>query len=281
MQTQLWAIEDAVGRGSVIDALRHYDIAMRSKPILSQMLFPPLTSASTDPEIRVPLIETLAAKPAWALGFITYVATNTPDPKSTAKLLIDLRGAGFPVPDDAKANLIRSLLSAGLVDDAWNYYSTLHSGADRRKSRDPRFTEAMDLPSPFDWAVVPADGVSVSIQRRNKNGILEFTAPSMVGGTVVQQLQALPAGYYRLRGHSVGVEQNTGEGPYWSLSCQGGQEIGRINVPKSDRGDGKFLGTFNVPPECPIQILTLVTRPSESNTGLFGQIVFLQLEPLA
>ncbi len=279
MQTQLWAIEDSVGRGSVVDALQHYDIVMRSNPILSQMLFPTLTAASTDPEIRFPLIKTLAARPPWGPSFVAYVAANTPEPKSTALLLSALHGAGVAVPDDARADLIKSLMSAGFVEDAWNYYASVHPGTDRRRSRDPRFKAAMDSPSQFDWSISTGEGVNASIQRGSNNGILEFTAPPMVGAAVAQQVQLLPAGYYRLRGHSLGVEQNTGEGPYWSLSCQGGQEIGRVNVPRSDQADGRFSGTFNVPRGCPIQILMLVTRPSENIAGLFGQIDFVQLEP--
>ena len=279
IQTQLWAIEDAVGRRSVLDALRHYDIILRSTPSLSQMLFPPLTSASTDPEIRAPLIRTLAAKPSWGAAFIIYVAVNTSDAKSAAQLFENLRRAGVAVPDYARAYLIGSLLSHGSVEEAWNYYATLLPNADRRKSRDPRFNGAMDPPSRLDWVVGSGEGVNSSIQRGNNNGILDFTAPPMVGGAIIQQVQVFPAGTYVIRGHSVGIDQNAGENPYWSLSCQEGIEVGVVNVPNSSENGGNFRGRFDVPAGCLIQILKLVARPTGSIAGLSGQIDFLELEP--
>ena len=279
LQTQLWAIEDAVGRGSVLDALQHYDIVLRSTPSLSQMLFPPLTSASADPEIRDALIKKLVAKPSWGTAFIVHVAANTSDPKSAAQLFKNLNRVGVTIPDDARAYLISSLLSHGFVDDAWDYYATLFPNADRRKSRDPRFMGAMDPPSQFDWILGSGEGVSSSIQSGRNTGILDFSAPSMVGGSIIQQVQVLPVGRYTIRGHSVGIEQNASGNPYWSLSCQGGKELGLINVSNSKQGGGNFSGRFDVPPRCPIQVLSLVARPSGEIAGVSGQIDFLQLEP--
>ena len=279
IQTQLWAIEDAVGRGSVPDALQHYDIALRSAPSLSQMLFPPLTSASADPEIRDALIKKLVAKPSWGTAFIVHVAANTSDPKSAAQLFKSLGRMGVPIPNDARAYLINSLLSHGFVDDAWGYYATLFPNADRRKSRDPRFMGAMDPPSQLDWILGSSEGVSSSIQRGRNNGILDFTAASMVGGPIIKQVQVLPVGRYTIRGHSVGIEQKASANPYWSLSCQGGNEIGLISVSNSKQGGGNFIGRFDVPPRCPVQVLSLVARPSEEIAGVSGQIDFLQLGP--
>jgi hypothetical protein len=279
MQTQLWAIEDAVGRGSVVDALQHYDIALRSTPSLFQMLFPPLTSASADPEIQNVLIRKLVAKPSWGTAFVVHIAANTTDPKSAAQLFKNLRQAGVAVPDDARAYLISSLLSHGLVEDAWSYYATLSPSADRRKSRDPRFLEAMDPPSPFDWILGSGEGVSSSIQRARNGGVLDFAAPSMAGGPIIQQEQVLPLGHYTIRGHSVGIDHNAGGDAYWSLRCKGGAEIGVVNVPDSRQSHGNFFGRFEVPAGCPIQILSMVVRPSEDIAGISGQIDFVQLEP--
>lgn len=279
IQTQLWAIEDAVGRGSVVQALQHYDIVLRSTPSLSQMLFPTLTSASADPEIQTALINTLGAKPSWGTAFIVHVAANTSDPKSAAQLFKNLRRVGVVIPDDARAYLISSFINQGVVDGAWSYYATLFPNTDRRKSRDPRFMGPMDPPSQFDWILGSNEGVSSSIQRGRNAGVLNFTAPSMVGGVIVQQAQVLPIGRYIIRGHSAGIEQNGGANPYVSLSCKGGAEIGLVTVPNSKYSGGNFSGRFEVPPGCPIQILSLVARPSGDIAGISGQIDFLQLEP--
>jgi hypothetical protein len=279
IQTQLWAIEDAVGRGSVVDALYHYDIVLRVKPILSQLLFPPLASASTDPEVRPLLTKVLARKPLWGPGFIAHASTQNSDPKSTAQLFMDLRAAGVIIPNESQAVLIKTLLDARFVDEAWTFYTTLRANIDRRKSRDPYFLGGVETPTPFDWNVALGDGVSATIQRSTNRGSLDFTAPSMIGGLVVQQIQVLTVGRYVLKGHSIGNELYIGQGPYWSLICQGGKEIGRVDIPRSDQGAGSFSGMLSVPSECPVQTLTLVARPTADIRGLSGQIDYLQIEP--
>src|SRR3546814_17422634 len=52
LRTQLMAIELAVARDDIPSALRHYDIALRTKKNAPDLLFPVLTSALTNPTIR-------------------------------------------------------------------------------------------------------------------------------------------------------------------------------------------------------------------------------------
>src|SRR3546814_1290750 len=49
LRTQLMAIELAVAQGDISGALRHYDIALRTKKNAPELLFPVLTSALPDP----------------------------------------------------------------------------------------------------------------------------------------------------------------------------------------------------------------------------------------
>jgi hypothetical protein len=279
IQTELWAIEDAVARGNVGDALTHYDIALRSTPTLSQMLFPPLTSASTDPEIRASLIKRLAAKPSWGSDFIIHVAVNTSDPKSAAQFFGSLHRAGVAVPDYARAYLLGTLLNDKATDSAWEYYAMLVPQADRRKSRDPHFAGTMDPPSRLDWVIEPTQGMNASIQRTDRNGIVDFTAPPMAAGPVIQQLQVLPAGSYIVRGHSLGIKKQPDDKLYWSLNCENGIEIGKVDVPDSANSGGRFKGVLNVPVDCPLQKLALMVYPAENSVGVSGQIDYVQLEP--
>ncbi|MES2290043.1 MAG: hypothetical protein V4530_09925 [Pseudomonadota bacterium] len=279
IQTQLWAIEDAVGRGDVAEALTHYDIVMRSTPSLSEMLFPVLASASTDPEITGPLIKTLKARPAWGENFISYLSGHSPSPRSTTALLTNLYQAGVPVPPSAQATTINTLLAAGFSEDAWDYYVLIHPKSDRKRSRDPRFINA-DFASLFDWVPQTVTGTSASIQDAGQYGLFDFSAPAMVGGTLLQQLQLLPPGKYELVGHSIGIDQMANVRPYWRLACQDGRELGRIAIPNSSDSGGNFVGTLSVPEGCPIQILSMVAQPTEGLSGLSGQIDFVELYPV-
>lgn len=280
VQTQLWSIEDAVGRGDVPGALRWYDIALRTKPELSEVLYPVLAQASRDPTIRAALVRTLAGKPPWSDNYIGFAAGQKDDPQSTAALFAGLRARGVAVPPAAQASVVGVLLDGGNVGEAWRYYAAIHPGAARTRSRDPRFTALLETPSPFDWVPINDGNVSTSIQRTRDGGAFEFSAPASIGGAVLQQVQLLPAGTYRLSGHSDGIAQEARALPYWTLTCRGdGRELGRVGVPNSAQAGGNFAGTLTVPANCPVQMLTLIAQASDAIGGNSGQIDRVVLAP--
>lgn len=275
LRTQLWMIEDAVERGDVPGTLHQYDITLRVFPNLGETLYPVLASASGDPVIRTELIKTLGRKPLWGESFITFVAGNGPDPQSTAALFLGLRRVGVVIPEVAAAGAVDALLAAGQTHAAWSYYAAIRPGADRRRSRNPRFVRELEAPSQLDWAPVNDGGLATSIQ----GGIFDFSVPPSVGGPLLLQLQLLPPGNYRLTGHSIGIEQTQGTRPYWVLSCRGGRELGRVEVPNSSVAKGAFSGTFSVTADCPVQTLVLTARPPDAVSGLSGQFDRVELVP--
>jgi hypothetical protein len=275
LRTQLFMIEDAVQRNDIRGALHQYDMTLRVFPTLSDMLYPVLASASSDSEIRRELIRTLAGQPVWSESFVNYASGDRRDPKSTAALFLELRRAGISVPETARASVVNVLIAGGQTEAAWSYYAAIHPGADRRRSRDPRFAATPETPSQLDWAPINDGGLTTNIQ----GGIFDFAAPASFGGTMLQQLQLLPPGIYRLRAHSIAIEQAAGALPYWTLRCQNGRELGRVEVPNSNVARGNLTGTFNVPADCPVQILFLTARPSDAVSGLSGQFDLVELVP--
>lgn len=276
LRTQLWMIEDAVARGDVPATLRQYDISLRVFPYLEKMLYPVLVSAVGDSTIRKALARTLAGKPSWGESFINFVAVDNPKPQSTAELFVDLRRLGGVIPQSAQASVINALINKGAVGAAWSYYLMSEGSINRYRSRDPRFTADKEPPSFFDWLPLGTGGLSTVIQ----DDIFDFSAPASVGGPMLQQLQLLPAGRYRLSGHSIGIDQERSGNPYWTLKCQDGRELGRIEVPNSTYAQGVFAGTFMVPANCSAQSLLLTARPSDKTSGLSGQLDFVELVPL-
>lgn len=279
LQTQLWAIEDAVERHDVAGALRQYDIALRTSQIAPDLLFPVLASAVADPGIRSALTRTLASDPAWGPNFTLYVSAHSP-PDAAVSLFRDLARTGNEVTAEPHARLVNRLISSGAFADAWNYYSGIRRGASRHSSRDPRFQMNLAIPTPFDWTLEDTPGISSMIQPGERGGIFDFSAPASVGGNVLQQMQMLPPGDYRLEGHSSGIEQPEGSRPYWVLTCLDGRELNRVIVPNSTQAKGAFYGQFHVPETCPVQTLALVVRATESISGVTGQIDLIQLVPL-
>jgi hypothetical protein len=278
-QTQLWAIEDAVSRNDIPSALRHYDTALRTSRTAPDLLFPVLSSAIEDAAIRASLASVLAKKPAWGPAFLAHVALKARDPKAVGLLLADARRMGAEVSPEASEAAIGNLIRIGAFQDAWRYYAAIRPGANPRMSRDPRFTSSLLVPTAFDWRPVDDAGVTAAIQGNRGGGLIDFAAPPSVGGRLLQQMQMLPPGDYNLEGHSIGIDQPEGSRPYWVLTCRDGREAGRVVLPNSAHRNGIFAGRFSVPSACPVQTLTLVARPSNSISGLSGQIDHVRLYP--
>lgn len=280
LQTQVWAIENAVGRGDLPVALRHYDIALRTSRNAQDLLFPILASAIATEPVRRALTGVLAQRPVWGPHFLGYAVWQGQDPRVTALLFLALRRAGIPAQEETTAQLVDRLATNVSPLDAWTFYASNRSGVERRMSRDPRFRSSLPA-TMFDWRPIDGVGVTATIQTAVRGGLVDFAAAAGVGGVALQQMQVLPPGKYRLVGHSIAIEQAKSARPYWRLSCLNGQELGRVALPNSAEQSGIFVGWFTVPSDCAAQILSLVVRPSDAIAGASGQIDRVQLEPLA
>lgn len=279
LQVQLWAVENAVARGDIPDALRHYDIALRTSNDAPDLLFPVLGGAIAEPAVRRGLIATLATRPIWSSAFIDYVATSGVEPGGVADLLLGLRGAGVAVSAEASRALVAGLIRAGSPDKAWRYYAAVRGAVDRRRSRDAEFTWRIEVPTPFDWVAVNEAGITASIEPTAEGGFVDFSVSSSIGGEILRQMQALPVGRYRITGKTRNVDQPARSAPYWTLICWQGRELGRVAVSNSKQANGMFAGTFTVPADCPVQTLSLVTRASDAIAGVAGQLDRVQLSP--
>ena len=86
--TQLWLIEDAVARNDKKQALFHYDIAMRTTPSSHAILFPTLTGALADPDVRRGLAPYIRQAPEWAPAFLSAAILSDGNPANVADLLV-------------------------------------------------------------------------------------------------------------------------------------------------------------------------------------------------
>ncbi|MBB5700136.1 hypothetical protein [Sphingomonas yantingensis] len=278
LQTQLWAIEAAVARGDVTGALTQYDIALRSSRTAIDLLYPVLASAITDRPVRAATAAMLAKRPPWGGFFIDFASGNGDSPAATALLFEDLQRRGVAISPSAIATLVNRLAAGASIEAAWRFYRSRHPGADPASSRDERL-RGVQTPSLFDWTVVSDANVTATIGNGTENGGFDFSVPAGTGGRLIQQTQLLPAGRYRLAGHSLSIAQAEGSLPYWVLACRDGRELGRVTVPNSATAGGQFAGQFVVPPNCPVQTLTLVARSSDQVGGVSGQIDRVRLGP--
>ena len=279
--TELWLIEQAVQKGNVAGALRHYDIALRSQNGADEILFPVLVQASTGAVVADSLLATLVKRPAWSNGFLTYLGDNTPDPEATALLLRRLASHNIQPPLGVQATILNKLVEAQRYNAAWNFYVSFRKGAVRNQSRDASFTASLTRPTVFDWFVSTDPAISAVVQRGARQGSLSFGAPPSVGGLVAKQVQLLPSGRYRLEGRSSGIDRSLTELPYWSVRClNDGKELLRLNLPRSGEAIGRFAADIEVPVDCSAQELALIARPAYAAAGTSGEVHYLSLSPI-
>lgn len=279
LRPQLWAIEEAVTRGDIDAALRNYDIALRTSKNAPRILFPPLASALSEPRIRRELLGILETRPAWEEGFIDYASSRAIEPRGTLALLTEEGSEALRVSDDMRANLVNVLVTEGEIDSAWGFYRSFRDGVRRNFSRDPKFSLQAGTRTDFDWRIGDETGLAAAILNENEVGLLDFSIPPQRGGTLVSQTQLLPPGRYILRGLSDRLGQYGRAQPYWTLTCQNGKELGRVEVSASATSSGRFTGLFVVPSACPVQTLSLNAGPTDDIMGISGQIREISLRP--
>ena len=279
LRPQVWAIEEAVNRGDIAAALRSYDIALRTSREASDLLMPNLVAALSEPKVRAGLLEIMTSDPVWSEPFLYQVAASGIDPAGGVAFFREGRAVDMAVTDDLRAALTNALMAEGEIDEAWKYYSEFRRGAVRNRSRDPEFALNPDIRAVFDWMPSLEPGISSAILQEGEGGILDFSLPPGSGGRLVQQTQLLPPGSYRLIGRSRAVDQPDRSRPYWTLVCQDGRELGRVEVPNSAASNGVFEGRLTVPGDCPVQTLALIARASDDITGVSGQIERALLAP--
>jgi hypothetical protein len=119
LATQLWYIEKEVAEEDVEGALKHFDIALRTSPGSQRILFPILTSALQDPQLRPAIAKLLASKPAWAALFLQQSALSSPNPVSVANLYLTMNALGKPpTPDVIRVLPPGQYQLSGLAGDA-------------------------------------------------------------------------------------------------------------------------------------------------------------------
>ena len=252
LPTRLWLIETAVQAGSVARALENFDIALRTSTGASDILFPVLDGAMTDPALVEPIGALLNRQPAWASRFIYHVATTG---QATVPMAGLLTRSG-KVPAYAGTDL-RTLLIARLIDQRHvaeaKPLAMLPAAASAQPVVDPRFTDARGYP-PFTWALT--DTVEMSAQRVGGGAAgLLVQADATANGTAAHQLLSLTPGRYRLTSARDGSGFSALQSPTWSIACNDAAQAPLVALPLTDTGTA--AASFAVPAGCRYQWLSL------------------------
>lgn len=278
LRPRLWAIEEAVGRGDIATALKNYDIALRTSQTAPQILFPTLSSAIAEEEIRSGVLQLLAKEPVWSEDFLRYAALFGSDPQATALLFTEGRYLDIPIKEDLLSTVVNRLAGEVSHERAWAFYTSFRKGVHRYESRDPSFNFSGEVRTFYDWN--PIKFTTIHPSEKTGGGGVEFIVPPSTGGPLLQQHLLLPAGSYLLRGRVADIDQPESSRPHWSINCVDGAQVGSFRLPNSPKGATEFSWSVTVPPLCKVQTLTLVARQTGDIAGVTGRIEYVSVRPV-
>jgi len=278
LRTQLYFIEKSVSNGDVAEALRHYDIALRtSDDSAPTILYPVLRGAIADFAVRREFAKVLARRPLWADAFISDLATKAPDFAVVADFFADVLRRGGQISASSSQALLNNLVAKGEVAVAWKYYLAIHPGGDKLLIRNRNFSAAHVESSPFDWQMVNLAGVSASLGAGDNGQGLEYHLSPTIGSPVASQVTLLPPGKYRFQSILTAASQSVGEGPYWELKCANGLSIGTMEMGGPVSESRTFTRDVIISGNCEAQLLTLIVRPSDDVQGATGLLMLASI----
>ncbi len=246
LRAQLWFIERTVQHGDVNGALRHYDIALRTKPSSGNLLLPVLVGASNDPAIRRPLMAKLRGNPSWRLSYLRAMLTTPPSPAAVAD---QIAHSGLDPAVDADSHI----LSDGLdhlvrVGQYRLAAAALPRTASPSMIRNAGFEAAPAL-LPFDWWLNTDTDLSAYREpgRLGDGGYVLRVSSDNRGGQVARQLVVLIPGRYTLVGLAGTSHDAGGTMPMITVTCADTRTTLATTTPASP-SRGPFAIGFLVPP---------------------------------
>jgi hypothetical protein len=261
LPTRLWLIQDAVDRGNVADALKNFDIALRTNTDAQPILFPILARATADPTLTAILAALLDQPSNWRQMFFEWTFANERDARDVANVVARMKDKTFVTANGDDQRLIERLATARQFSQARSLYDAFQrSTAGGGAVADTHFRDP-DARYPFGWGLVNNGSLGAERTLSGSSAALSYRAAPANSGQVAAQLLTLAPGRYVLE--TLTASRGTGSAPYWSISCgkKAGAELVRLNQPMV--AGSRAEAVFTVPAGCNGQWLTLTLRSAD------------------
>jgi hypothetical protein len=271
--TQLWLIEDAVARNDKKQALYHYDIAMRTTPTSWAILFPTLTGALSDPQVRVGLAPHVKAAPGWLRPFLGEATNTLENPANLADVLV--KAGGLPDGPDylsASNSLLSQLAAKSMFPAFRQYYLSLKGSQAVTLERAAMTKDSVNLRYPAaGWQIADSAAIGGSFSPANAQGrhsLLAF-AGSGERGEVMRKYLFLKPGNYQFGAQYEAQEAAPDSDVRWELLClskQGNRSKWVTNAAVTKGRTSDSL-EFTLGADCPYQMLQLQLAGGSGQLG--------------
>jgi tetratricopeptide (TPR) repeat protein len=261
-----WMMRENYRNKNYAEATRYADILLRTRPQLSEHVFPMLGRMAENVSASDELKQALAQNPPWRAQFFSALPRNVTDARTPLELLLSLRNTPTPPTDEERRSYLEALVQHKLYELA--YYSWLQFLPPEQLSKTGRlFNASFDVaPSglPFDWVFKKGAGVNIkfgtpSDQQGKRALLIEFGPGRVEFGSGLSELVLLPPGNYRLEG-KYKTDLMSQRGLQWSVTCADATDpVGVSATMNGSDSSWKAIDlSFTVPPdECAAQYVTL------------------------
>lgn len=277
---QLWLIDAAAMDQRVDDALRHYDILLKTKPDTQSVLFPKLMAAIEQPAIRKSLSPYIRAKQGWAENFVNFTISNGKNLPVIVDLLLESGGLSDRAAASTQNQLLLSrLANEGLFSDARRLFVSLPA-ADPEQLTNIDFvqSDATGRFGPMGWQVSDGTdyGADFSVPDKNSLPVLTIFASSSATGRVATKLLYMKPGTFSFRVSLKNINAKEGGFIRWQLRCP--QIDTSRPIWMQDMIAANVQHMLTIPANCPVQYLDIIASGGRSPDGLEATIGKLSLE---
>ncbi len=275
---QLWLIEDGVQSGDIASTISHYDVALRTRPEGTAILYPILAAALDDEDIQRVVIPFFAMDPPWLLSFLTFAINGGSAPVAVAQMIE--KAGGLPTGSryqPLQTYWLQQLVATGEFSDAFGYYSRLNGAKpDLATSTvfsvdtiEPRFT-------PLTWQPQNSVGIDAIFELAGSDGRrqLHVQANSGERGMAIRKLMTLEAGRYRFSQIASFKGLPSGANYYWQMQCA--QAAGATSVWRSDLNGDQIV----IKSGCNAQYLELFVTGGNGQEGSELTVKSIQLSKI-
>lgn len=259
--TQLWLLEDAVQRDDVPNVLQHYDRMLRTSNDSRNVLFPILTSALKNGEVRTAFARYIRQPSPWVATYLSYGILEGGDPVSIADA-IDVAG-GLPNTEQfgtLNTQLLDRLVAVGQFARARQFYLSLPG----RRATDLERVDLNDATvnpanSPVAWQPTATGSSGAEIGNSGRSLSMRIFGTSGETVAVARKMLILTPGRYSLTLKIGTVEGDPKSAIGIVVGCKAvGQDTvlleQRVPLEKSPT---VASASFSVPAQCEAEFVTL------------------------
>lgn len=267
LQTQLWLLQDAVSRDNVGETLQHYDRALSVHPKTKALLYPVLSRAISDGNIRVALAPYIRAGRPWAYEYVGYAIDNAAETADVADLMTRAGGSrAVPKNRPLETMMLNTLVVNGRFDAARRYaWGMMRPSEASAVLSDFRFSAATmdsDL-RPFTWSTT--EDLSIRVTFTPAEG-LDVTAGSGISAVAADRVMMLPPGKWRFAQKVDLPTLSPMMEATWSAICMardGYRSIWTQSIPQQP-GQQSYQAVLDIPRECQATRFRLTVRGADT-----------------